>query len=353
MSDVVADVRGSLEEARAEGLKRIEGATDLASLEEAQVRVLGRKAPLSRARASLRNVGDEDRKELGMLANEVQAAIQSALDRKRESFEAQELEQRWISERVDVTLPGEAPPVGSIHPLTRTIWEIVDVFVGMGYKVYEGPEVELSSYTFDALNTPKEHPSRSPSDTFYIEGKGDAGRTSFPYLPGSDPHARDRAPSRLWRDAGALLPARPGGATHLAGFTQLEGLAVDEGITMGDLKGSLLEFAAQHVRTHLDVRLRPSFFPFTEPSAEMDVLCFVCRGDGCRVCRNEGWIEIMGCGMVHPSLLEWVGWDIEKYTGFPFGMGIERVAALAHGVPDIRYFWENDLRILSQFRGPA
>ncbi|MPZ70605.1 MAG: phenylalanine--tRNA ligase subunit alpha [Actinobacteria bacterium] len=346
-------MRGSLEEARAEGLKRIEASTDLASLEEAQIRVLGRKAPLSRARASLRDVGDQDRKELGMLANEVQVAIQSALDRKREAFEAQELEQRWASERVDVTLPGEAPPVGAIHPLTRTIWEIVDVFVGMGYKVYEGPEVELSSYTFDALNTPKEHPSRSPSDTFYIEGKGDAvglrSHTSpvqIRTLEIEPPPVYGVMPGRCYR-------RDEEDATHLAGFTQLEGLAVDEGITMGDLKGSLLEFARNVFGRDLDVRLRPSFFPFTEPSAEMDVLCFVCRGEGCRVCRNEGWIEIMGCGMVHPFLLEWVGWDIEKYTGFAFGMGIERVAALAHGVPDIRYFWENDLRILSQFRGPA
>lgn len=353
MSQSVADVRGGLEEARAEGLKRIEAAIDLASLEEAQIRVLGRKAPLARARASLRDVGDQDRKELGMLANEVQAAIQSALDLKRQSFEAQELEQRWATERVDVTLPGDAPPVGGIHPLTRTIWEIVDVFIGMGYRLYEGPEVELSTYSFDALNTPKEHPSRSPSDTFYIKGKGDAVALR--------PHTSPVQIRALETEGAPVYGVMPGrcyrrdeeDATHLAGFTQLEGLAVDEGITMGDLKGSLLEFARTMFGRDLDVRLRPSFFPFTEPSAELDVLCFVCRGDGCRVCKNEGWIEILGCGMVHPFLLEWVGWDIEKYTGFAFGMGIERVAALAHGVPDIRYFWENDLRILSQFRGPA
>lgn len=353
MSDAVSDVRGGLEEARAEGLKKIEAAADLAALEEAQIRVLGRKAPLARSRSSLKDVGAEDRKELGMLANEVQASIQAALDRKRETFQAEELERRWTTERVDVTLPGEAPPGGSIHPLTRTIWEIVDVFIGMGYRLYEGPEVELSTYTFDALNTPKEHPSRSPSDTFYIEGKGDAvglrSHTSpvqIRTLETEDPPVYGVMPGRCYR-------RDEQDATHLAGFTQLEGLAVDEGITMGDLKGSLLEFARTMFGRDLDVRLRPSFFPFTEPSAEMDVLCFNCKGEGCRICKSEGWIEILGCGMVHPFLLEWVGWDPEKYSGFAFGMGIERVAALAHGVPDIRYFWENDLRILSQFRGPA
>ncbi|MBK5228474.1 MAG: phenylalanine--tRNA ligase subunit alpha [Actinobacteria bacterium] len=346
-------MRGGLEEARAEGLNKIEAAADLAALEEAQIRVLGRKAPLARARSSLKDVGAEDRKALGMLANEVQSSIQDALDRKRETFEAHELEQRWATERVDVTLPGEAPPVGSIHPLTRTIWEIVDVFIGMGYRLYEGPEVELSTYSFDALRTPKEHPSRSPSDTFYIEGKGDAvglrSHTSpvqIRTLETEEPPVYGVMPGRCYR-------RDEQDATHLAGFTQLEGLAVDEGITMGDLKGSLLEFARTMFGRDLDVRLRPHFFPFTEPSAEMDVQCFICRGDGCRVCKQEGWIEILGCGMVHPFLLEWVGWDTEKYTGFAFGMGVERVAALAHGVPDIRYFWENDLRMLTQFRGPA
>ena len=353
MSDAVSDVREGLEEARAEGLKKIEAAEDLAALLEAQIRVLGRKAPLARARSSLKDVGAEDRRELGTLANEVQTSIQAALDRKRETFEAQELERRWDTERVDVTLPGEAPPVGSIHPLTRTIWEIVDVFIGMGYRLYEGPEVELSTYSFDALRTPKEHPSRSPSDTFYIEGKGDA--------VGLRPHTSPVQIRTLETEEPPVYGVMPGrcyrrdvqDATHLAGFTQLEGLAVDEGITMGDLKGSLMEFARAMFGRDLDVRLRPHFFPFTEPSAEMDVQCFICKGDGCRVCKQEGWIEILGCGMVHPFLLEWVGWDTEKYTGFAFGMGVERVAALAHGVPDIRYFWENDLRMLTQFRGPA
>lgn len=347
------EVRSALEEALQEGLARIAQITDLAGLEEARVRVLGRKAPLSRARAGLRDVPAETRKDLGSLANSAQERIESALEAKRELFEAKELEQRWERERIDVTLPGDPVAVGAIHPLTRTIWEIVDVFVGMGYKLYEGPEVELSTYSFDALRTPAEHPSRSFSDTFYIEGQGDA--------VGLRPHTSPVQIRTLESEEPPVYGVMPGrcfrrdeqDATHLAGFTQLEGLAVDEGITMGDLKGTLLEFARAIFGRDLDVRLRPHFFPFTEPSAELDVQCFICRGAGCRVCKNEGWIEVLGCGMVHPFLLEWVGWDSERYTGFAFGMGIERVAALAHGVPDIRYFWENDLRMLTQFRGTA
>ena len=314
---------------------------------------MGRKAPLSTARSSLRDFDPDGRRELGALANEVQAELQRALEERKEVFAEKELAQRWEHDRIDVTLPGDAPTLGSIHPLTRTTWELVDVFIGLGYKLYEGPEVELSSYSFDALRTPKEHPSRSFSDTFYIEGKGDA--------VGLRPHTSPVQIRTLESQQPPVYGVMPGrcyrrdeqDATHLAGFTQLEGLAVDEGITMGDLKGSLLEFARAVFGRDLDVRLRPHFFPFTEPSAELDVLCFNCKGDGCRVCKQEGWIEVLGCGMVHPFLLEWVGWDTERYTGFAFGMGIERVAALAHGVPDIRYFWENDLRILTQFRGPA
>ena len=238
-----------------------------------------------------------------------------------------------------------------MHLLTQTLWEIVDIFVGLGYKVAEGPEVELSKLNFDALNTPYEHPSRSPSDTFFVEGTNEevclrtqTSPVQIRAMETQQPPVYVVFPGRVYR-RDAL------DATHTAQFFQMEGLAVDEGITMGDLKGTLEVFAHELFGGDLDVRLRPHFFPFTEPSAEMDVQCFVCRGSGCRICKGEGWIEILGCGMVDPMLFEWVGYDPERYTGFAFGMGIERIAALAHGVADIRLLYENDLRFASQFGG--
>jgi phenylalanyl-tRNA synthetase alpha chain len=349
-----ADLRKRLEEARGAGLTTIEQATDLQSLEEATIRSLGRKAPLSKIRAGLGNVSADERPALGRLANDVQKAFGDAIARKRQTFETRELESRWERERVDVTLPGDAPTVGSLHALTRTMWEIVDVFVGLGYRLAEGPEVELSTYNFDALNTPPEHPSRSRQDTYYIAGADDTLclRTHTSPVQIRAMEAAGKPPVYV------VVPGRcyrrdEVDATHLNQFAQLEGLAVDEGITMGDLKGTLLQFARQLFGRDLDIRLRPSFFPFTEPSAEMDAQCFVCRtGEpGCRLCKGEGWIEMLGCGMVDPHLLEWVGYDTERYTGFAFGGGIERMAAMAHGVPDIRYFYENDLRFLGYFRG--
>jgi phenylalanyl-tRNA synthetase alpha chain len=342
------------QQARDEGLKRIAEARDLASLDEAQVRVLGRKAPLAQARSYLGAVSDDERPALGRLANDVQAELQSALERRRKAFAAGELEQRWERERIDVTLPGDRGAVGSLHPLTRTMWEIIDIFIGLGFNLAEGPEVELAEYNFDALNIPFEHPSRSPQDTYYIAGTNEVvclrPQTSPVQIrameEAKDPPVYVIVPGRCYRRDAV-------DATHLNQFTQLEGLAVDEGITMGDLKGTLSAFARQLFGRDLATRFRPSFFPFTEPSAEMDVQCFVCRtGDpSCRVCKGEGWIEILGSGMVDPTLFERVGYYAERYTGFAFGGGIERMAALAHGIPDIRYFYENDLRFLGYFPG--
>jgi phenylalanyl-tRNA synthetase alpha chain len=347
-------LRERLEDARSEGLRRIAMAHDLASLEEAQIRVLGRKAPLARTRSSLGSVADSERPALGRLANEVQSELVAALESRRATFAAAELEQRWARERIDVTLPGDGPPVGSLHPLTRTMWEIVDIFIGLGFNLAEGPEVELTSYNFDALNIPFEHPSRSPQDTYYIAGTHEEvclrPQTSPVQIrameEAKEPPVYVVVPGRCYRRDEV-------DATHLNQFTQLEGLAVDEGITMADLKGTLSAFAQQLFGRDLETRFRPSFFPFTEPSAEMDVQCFLCRTGvpGCRVCKGEGWIELLGSGMVDPTLFEWVGIDAERYTGFAFGAGIERIAALAHGIPDIRYFYENDLRFLGYFRG--
>jgi phenylalanyl-tRNA synthetase alpha chain len=291
------------------------------------------------------------RRSVGRQVNEVRARLEEALDDKRTAFAATDARHRWERERIDVTLPGDVPGIGGLHPLTKTMWQIVDIFLGLGYRVADGPEVELATYNFDALNTPYEHPSKSPSDTYYIEGRGEdvclrtqTSPVQIREMESQDPPIYIVCPGRTYR-RDEIDP------THMNTFAQIEGLAVDEGVTMGDLKGTLQAFARELFGRDLEVRLRPSFFPFTEPSAEMDVECFVCRGHGCRVCKQEGWIELLGCGMVDPFLLDWVGYDSERYTGFAFGLGIERAAALAHGVPDLRYFYENDLRFLRPFGG--
>jgi phenylalanyl-tRNA synthetase alpha chain len=350
---VESELREAFESAREEGLKAIAGAEDLAALDEAQVRVFGRKAPMSGARSRLGEIPEDERKELGRLANGVQGELQSAFDVRRDELMARERELRWERERIDVTLPGDAPPVGGLHPLTHTINEIVEVFLGLGYKVADGPEIELGRYLFDALNMPAHHPARSPQDTYFVKGKvgelvvrTETSAVQIRTMETQQPPVYIVVPGRVYR-RDEVDP------THLNAFTQIEGLAVDEGITMGDLKGTLETFARTVFGRDLNVRFRPHFFPFTEPSAEMDVQCFVCRGTDrqCRLCKGEGWIEVLGCGMVDPTLFEWVGYDAERYTGFAFGMGVERIAALAHGVRDIRYFWENDLRFLRQFGG--
>jgi phenylalanyl-tRNA synthetase alpha chain len=350
---VITELRAQFERARDEGRRLIDASDDLAALEEAQVRVLGRKAALAHARGRLGEVPQDERKGLGRLANDIQTELERAIEEKRKLFESREREVRWERERIDITLPGDAPPIGGIHPLTRTIWEIVDIFIGLGYRVVEGPEVELATYLFDALNMPESHPARSPLDTFFVAGsdgklvvRTETSTAQIRTMEAQPPPVYVVVPGRVYR-------RETEDATHLAGFTQIEGLAVDEGITMGDLKGSLEVFAREIFGRDLDVRFRPHFFPFTEPSAEMDVQCFRCRGSdpACRMCKGEGWIEILGCGMVDPTLFDWVGYDAERYTGFAFGMGVERIAALASGVPDIRYFWENDLRFLGHFEG--
>lgn len=347
------DFRSLLTRAREEGLRAIEDASDLLTLEVARITALGRKAPLARARGSLGSLPEDERKSLGRVANDVQQELERAFEQRRSTLEAAARELRWERERVDVTLPGTAPEVGSIHPLTRATWEIVDIFIGLGYRVAEGPEVELITYNFDALNFLPEHPSRAPTDTFYIRDAEDTLCLRTHTSPVQTRVMEQQEPPVYVVVPGRVYRPETEDPTHLSGFTQIEGLAVDEDITMGDLKGTLEVFAHEIFGRDLDVRLRPSFFPFTEPSAEMDVQCFLCRGADphCRMCKGEGWIEILGCGMVDPNVLEWVGYDAERYTGFAFGMGVERIVALTNGVNDIRYLWENDLRFLRQFGG--
>lgn len=347
------EVRRALEEAHAEGLSGIADALDLASLERARIACLGRKGSLARARSGLGSLDEDDRRVVGRLANEVQADLEAQLEEKRARFRAAELEVRWQSEKIDVTLPGRPTPVGGIHPLTRTVWELVDIFTALGYGVADGPEVELTRYNFDALNTPPEHPARSHRDTYYVEGSNDevclrteTSPVQMRTLEARPPPIYIVVPGRVYRNEAI-------DATHLNQFAQIEGLAVDEGITMGDLKGTIEAFTHAYFGPGLQIRFRPHFFPFTEPSAEVDVQCFKCSGSGCSFCKKEGWIELMGCGMVDPFLLEWSGHDPERYTGFAFGIGVERAATLKANVDDLRHFYDNDLRFLAPFKGMA
>jgi phenylalanyl-tRNA synthetase alpha chain len=348
---VRSDAHEELARVRREGLEVIEDAEDLQAVDDARVRLLGRKSALSRARSGLKDLPEDDRRSVGRVVNDVQSELEAALRARSEALEERERSLRWKRERVDVTLPGDGIAVGSVHPLTQTLWEIIDIFIGLGYRVAEGPEVELSVLNFDAINTPPEHPARSEQDTYYVRGTGDAvclrtqtSPVQMRVMQSQPPPIYVLAPGRVYRRE-EIDP------THLAQFTQLEGLAVDEGLTMGDLKGSLETFGRALFGENLAFRLRPHFFPFTEPSAEMDVECFVCRGSGCRLCKRSGWIEVLGCGMVDPFLFEWAGIDPERYSGFAWGMGIERITALAHGVSDIRYFYDNDVRFLDAFKG--
>jgi phenylalanyl-tRNA synthetase alpha chain len=344
-----------IEEIHDEGLAAIDAAGSTEQLEELRVRLLGRKAELPNL---LRGVGElppQERGQVGKRANEVRKALEAKLAAAVERLDAQELDARLERDRVDVTLPGTPPqPVGRLHLITQTWRELEDVFVGLGFTVVEGNEVETVHYNFDALNHDPTHPARGVTDTFYVAEDVVLRTHTSPMqvraMEASPPPLYVVIPGRVYR--------RDNDATHTPQFHQVEGLAVDEDITLADLKGTLLEFARQIFGDARDVRLRGHFFPFTEPSVEVDVSCFNCKngwmpdGSRCPLCKGEGWIEILGAGEVDPNVYSYVDddrYDPEKVQGFAWGMGIERIAFLKHGVSDLRLFYENDLRFLEQF----
>jgi phenylalanyl-tRNA synthetase alpha chain len=335
---------------RAEAESAVATADSTAALEELRVRYLGRKAELPNLLRGVSELAPEDRGRVGKAANEARRALEEAIAARERALAGAELEQRLVADRVDVTLPGDPPqPVGRLHLLTQTWREIEDVFLGLGFRVLEGPEVESAYYNFDALNHSATHPARSRSDTFYTaSGAVLRTHTSPMQIRAMESHAPPLyviVPGRVYR--------RDSDATHTPQFHQVEGLAIDEDITLADLKGALLAFAQAIFGDERDVRLRPHFFPFTEPSVEVDVSCFMPHGQGlCPVCKGTGWLEILGAGMVDPNVLEHVrdhGYDPERVQGFAFGMGIERIAMLKHAVPDLRLLYDNDLRLLEQF----
>ena len=339
-AELIADaLRDALEQARA--------ATSSAELRDVRVRALGRKAPMSRVRAEMGSLSEDDRRQIGALLNDAREQIEAALSAREQELSAAEENETLARDRVDVTLPGRRWGPGHQHPLTLTSDRIVDIFVSMGYRVAEGPEVETDWYNFQALNIPPDHPARSMQDTMYVEGTDLVMRThtspvQVRAMQAQDPPIYVVVPGRVYR-------RDPFDASHSPVFQQIEGLAIDKGLSFADLKGTIAAFAREMFGPKQRVRFRPSYFQFTEPSAEVDVLCMVCEGAGCSACGRSGWIELMGCGLVHPNVLKTVGWDPEVWSGFAFGLGIERVAMRALGVLDIRWFYENDQRFLAGF----
>ncbi len=338
-----AQLNKILEEAKAQ----LQAAETLAQTDEIRVKVLGKKGQLTEILRGMGKLSPEERKETGQIANKVRAEIEGLLEEKFEAVKKAAKEAQFAAEKIDVTEPGKDTNVGVKHPVTITIEEISKVFMNMGFSIVEGPEVETVFNNFDGLNAGPNHPARDMTDTFYITEdillRTQTSTVQVRTLQKQLPPIKVIAPGRTFR-------CDTPDATHSPMFHQIEGLVVDEGITMADLKGTLDSFAKQLFGPETKTKFRPHHFPFTEPSAEMDVSCFKCGGKGCRVCKGSGWIEILGCGMVHPNVLKVGNIDTEKYTGFAFGIGVERVAMLKYGVDDIRLFYENDMRFINQFK---
>lgn len=337
-----------LQALRAEALEKLQQVKDANNLNELRVKFLGKKGALTEILRGMGGLSAEERPLIGQVANEVRGAIEQYIEEKQEAFQREETERRLQAETIDVTLPGRPMAQGAAHPLQKVIQEIEDIFIGMGYTVAEGPEVEHDYYNFEALNLPKDHPARDMQDSFYITEELLMRTQTSPVQVRTMEKMKGEVPVKI------ICPGRvyrrdDDDATHSFMFHQIEGLVIDKNIRMSDLKGTLLQFMREMFGAHMQIRLRPSFFPFTEPSTEVDVTCMKCGGSGCRICKQTGWIEILGAGMVHPGVLEMGGYDPENYTGFAFGMGVERIAMLKYGVDDIRHFYTNDLRFLQQF----
>ena len=329
-----------------DAMTQIDSSEHLDRLNEIKVSFLGKKGELTSVLKAMKDVAPEDRPKVGQLVNEARKAIEEKLDEKRDIFEKAVLEEKLKSETIDVTLPGKKLAMGHSHPNTITLEEVEDIFVGMGYEVVEGPEVEYDYYNFEALNIPDNHPAKDEQDTFYITKdillRSQTSSVQVHEMEKGKLPIRMIAPGRVFRSDEV-------DATHSPTFHQIEGLVIDKNITFADLKGTLQEFAKRLFGEDTKVKFRPHHFHFTEPSAEMDVTCFKCGGKGCRFCKGSGWVEILGCGMVHPHVLEMSGIDPEEYTGFAFGVGLERITLFKYEIDDMRLLYENDTRFLKQF----
>ena len=348
----MADVAG-VEEVKSSALEELASLDNLDRLEQWRVGYLGRRGRLTQILRGLGELPADERRAVGSAANQAKALLEESLAGREQAIKEAELSSLIEEERIDVTLPGYPAPMGGLHPTTRTVREVCDAFVSMGFQVVEGPEVEWDHYNFEMLNIPKHHPARDMFNTLWIDYTDENGdrpmllRThtspmQVRVMESTEPPIRVVVPGKVFRYEAT-------DATHEWHFFQVEGLAVDKGITFADLKGTLYEFARRVFGEDRRVRFRCDYFPFVEPGAEMAIDCFLCSGEGCRVCKGTGWIEILGAGMVHPKVLEGVGYDPSVYTGFAFGMGMERIAMLKHGIDDVRLFYANDLRFLKQF----
>lgn len=339
-------MREQLEKIKNDVLAEIKTIGQSQGLEEIRVKYLGKKGELTSILRGMGGLSAEERPIVGKLANDVREAIENSLDAAKKEIGEREKNIRLSMENIDITMPGKPGRIGNLHPITKVLDEIKEIFFGMGFSIAEGPEVELDYYNFEALNIPKNHPARDEQDTFYINDgvvlRTQTSPVQIRTMEKTKPPIRIIAPGRVYRSDAA-------DATHSPTFHQIEGLVVDKGITMANLKGTLDTFAVRFLGENTKTKFRPHHFPFTEPSAEVDVTCFVCGGKGCRVCKNSGWIEILGGGMVHPDVLRNGGIDPEVYSGFAFGMGLERIVMIKYGIDDIRLLYENDVRFLKQF----
>ena len=340
-----ADAKPGIEALLTEARQQVEAATDLRVLDEVRVRYLGKSGQFTEQLKQLGKLPPAERPLAGQAINQAKQALQTVIEARKSVLAEAELAARLAAGRIDVTLPGRGVQPGGLHPVTRTLQRIEAIFASAGFAVAEGPEIEDDYHNFEALNIPAHHPARAMHDTFYFpDGRLLRTHTSpvqIRVMRDAQPPLKVIAPGRVYRCDSDL--------THTPMFHQVEGFMVDEQVTFADLKGILHAFLQAYFEKDLKVRFRPSYFPFTEPSAEVDMECVICGGSGCRVCKDTGWIEILGCGMVHPEVFGHVGIDAERYTGYAFGMGVERLAMLRYGVNDLRLFFENDLRFLRQF----
>lgn len=341
-------MKEQLNEIRQKAISRLENSDTLAALEELRLQFLGKKGEVTALLKQMGKLSPEERPVMGQLANQVRSDIEEMLAERKQELEAHALDAKLKAEAVDVTIPGDEMTFGHQHPMNQVLQEIKDIFTGMGYQIVDGPEVELAEYNFTRLNIEEGHPSRDRSDTFYFTDddslllRTQTSPMQVRVMENTKPPICILAPGRVYRKDEA-------DATHSPMFHQIEGLVVDKGVTMADLKGTLEVFVKRLYGEDTKVRFRPHHFPFTEPSAEMDIMCFHCHGEGCRLCKGEGWIEILGCGMVHPRVLERCGIDPEVYSGFAFGIGLERIVMRRYNIDDLRLLYENDVRFLKQF----
>lgn len=338
-------MKDRLQQLQEEALSALQQAEDLKSLQDVRVQVLGKKGSLTEIMKGMRDLTAEERPAIGSLVNILKTQFEDSFVARQSELQQQDIAAKLANEKIDVTLPGRRTRSGSLHPVTLVTDEVIEIFSRLGFAVAEGPEIEQDFYNFEALNIPKDHPARDMQDTFYISDDRVLRTHTSPVqirtMLKHKPPIRIIAPGTVYR--------RDSDITHSPMFHQVEGFLVDDRVTFGDLKGILTHFLNEFFGKGHGVRFRPSFFPFTEPSAEVDIECVICGGDGCRVCGKTGWLEILGCGMIDPAVFKSVNYDSEKYSGFAFGMGLERMAMLKYGVNDLRLFFENDLRFLKQF----